>query len=101
LSADSLKNSFEQYLYPNPARTVINIKAVYNIKSFNCLIFKGRIIQTILENKNTTTIDISGCNKRIYFLQINTRNGIEVEKNSKRIDFLKLKFNKRTEENFI
>ena len=67
-------------VYPNPARNQVNIEAKSNIKSVQVFDIQGRILQTALENKNTTTLDIASHPKGIYFLKITTETGSKVEK---------------------
>lgn len=65
---------------PNPAKNSVTVTAISNIKSIELFDVQGRILQTILEDKNTTTIDISNKSNGIYFLKVTTENGSSVEK---------------------
>lgn len=73
-------------VYPNPANSKININLDCNdnlncknsIKSIEIYDVQGRILETIIENKNV--IDISNKSNGIYFLKINTVKGSKVER---------------------
>ncbi|MBK8599874.1 MAG: T9SS type A sorting domain-containing protein [Flavobacterium sp.] len=65
---------------PNPAKNNVTVTAKSNIKSIQLFDVQGRILQTILENKNTYTIDISNKSNGIYFLKVTTEIGSSVEK---------------------
>jgi len=65
---------------PNPAKNNVTVIAKNNIKSIQLFDVHGRILQTILDNKNTITIDISNKSNGIYFLKVTTEIGSSVEK---------------------
>jgi len=65
---------------PNPAKNNISVRANSNLKSIQLFDVQGRILQTSVENKNSTTIDIGNHQKGIYFLRITTNTGTVVEK---------------------
>lgn len=65
-------------VYPNPTSSKININNNNSIKSIEVYDVQGRILETILGNKNT--IDISEKSNGIYFLKINTNDGSKVER---------------------
>ena len=65
---------------PNPAKNVITITSKSNLKSIQLFDVQGRILQTVLENNKTTTIDISDKSKGIYFLKVTSEAGSSVEK---------------------
>ena len=67
-------------VFPNPTNGTININSTFNIKTIELYDIQGRILETVLENTNTTTLDISSRQNGIYFLKINTKNGSKVEK---------------------
>ena len=65
---------------PNPTHSIVTITSKFNIKSIELFDVQGRILETSLEDDNTTKIDLSGKQNGIYFLKINTENGSKVEK---------------------
>lgn len=78
-----LNNPIHQFdnqvsIYPNPAKSVININSKSEIKSIELYDVQGRIIETIIGNKNN--IDISEKSNGVYFLKITTDLGSKVEK---------------------
>ena len=79
----SLSNSIFEFdesvtVSPNPTNGNININSRFNIKSIELYDVQGRILETVIGNKNV--IDISDKTNGIYFLKINTENGSKVEK---------------------
>jgi uncharacterized repeat protein (TIGR01451 family) len=67
-------------VYPNPTKNNINISAKNNLKSVQLFDIQGRVLQTVLENKNATTIDVSNNANGVYFLKITTEDGCKIEK---------------------
>ncbi|MBK8599876.1 MAG: T9SS type A sorting domain-containing protein, partial [Flavobacterium sp.] len=65
---------------PNPANNNVTVTAKSNIKSIQLYDVQGRILQTILENNKTATLDISNKTNGVYFLKITTEIGSIVEK---------------------
>ncbi|HMI06287.1 MAG TPA: T9SS type A sorting domain-containing protein [Flavobacterium sp.] len=67
-------------VYPNPAKQLVNIKADTNIKTIEIFDIQGRILETVLENGTTATLNIATKSSGIYFLKITTTTGSKVEK---------------------
>jgi len=65
---------------PNPAKNSVTVTAKNNIKSIQLYDVQGRILQTVLENNKSTTLDISNKTNGVYFLKITTEVGSSVEK---------------------
>jgi hypothetical protein len=65
---------------PNPTKNNITVSSKNNIQSIQLFDVQGRILQTVLENKNSTTLDISNKSDGIYFLKVTTEVGSSVEK---------------------
>lgn len=78
----SLDNIFEEKIsiYPNPSAGDVYIKANSPIKTMDIRIYnlQGSLIQTILNVKNEAKI--SGLNKGIYMVKINTNKGTIIYK---------------------
>jgi len=71
-------------IYPNPVTNQLNIEFGVStsvneqIQRISILNITGKIVKTIVSNNNT--IDVSNLTKGIYFLQIQTENGMAVSK---------------------
>jgi hypothetical protein len=67
-------------LYPNPTNGNVNINSNNTIKSIELFDVQGRILQTIIEDRNAAQIDISNKANGLYFIRITTKTGVKVEK---------------------
>lgn len=67
-------------VYPNPSKSVVNIKADSTIKSLQLYDIQGRLLQTNLIDQTTTTLDISSKVSGVYFLKVISEKGIKAEK---------------------
>jgi len=67
-------------IYPNPANSIVNIKADALLQSVELYDVQGRLLQTVLVSDVTATIDISGNPAGIYFVKVTTDKGIKAEK---------------------
>jgi len=65
---------------PNPAKNSITVSAKNKLQSVLLFDAQGRLLQTVLEHKNTSFLDISKYSKGVYFVKINTEKGSAVEK---------------------
>ena len=65
---------------PNPTNNSVTITSKNKIQSIQLFDVQGRILQTVLENKKITTLDISNKSDGIYFLKVTTEVGSSVEK---------------------
>ncbi|MDR6761784.1 putative delta-60 repeat protein [Flavobacterium sp. 2755] len=74
------KSSF--ILHPNPASNVLNIEADENISINSIEIFNilGQSVLNLKNQKTFSSIDISGLNKGIYFIRINSNKEITTKK---------------------
>jgi len=66
--------------YPNPASDFVKIQSKNTIKSIQLFDIQGRVLQTTIENKKETTIDLSKQSNGIYFLKISTEKGSKIER---------------------
>lgn len=81
----NLSNSIYQLdssisVYPNPTNSFVTITCNSAIKSIELYDVQGRILETSIENSNSSKLDISEKQNGIYFLKINTDNGSKVER---------------------
>lgn len=67
-------------LYPNPTKGNVTINSDSAIKSIELFDVQGRILQTIIEDRNSTQLDISNKSNGLYFIRITTEAGSKVEK---------------------
>jgi Leucine-rich repeat (LRR) protein len=65
---------------PNPAKDFISISAKNTIKSIQLFDAQGRILQTVLDNKKSFTLDISNKTQGVYFLKVTTDKGSTIQK---------------------
>ena len=67
-------------IYPNPANDVLNIVSNINIKRIEILSFIGQSLFNKEINNKNTIIDTSALKAGIYFIRIETENGLRTEK---------------------
>ncbi|MFT3795670.1 T9SS type A sorting domain-containing protein [Flavobacterium sp.] len=79
LKRSEFKTDASVVVYPNPAKGLVSVQAKSNIQNIAVFDVQGRLLQTAIENKNTTTLDLSQQSNAIYFLKITTADGIKVE----------------------
>ena len=73
--------NFEVQIYPNPARTFVNIRGLYQ-KQTNIMILDitGKIVKTATATQAKPTVDISDLKKGTYFIVINNQENTELKK---------------------
>jgi hypothetical protein len=79
LSTDSFfKNNFS--VYPNPVNDVVNISSLNNseITKVSIIDINGRVVKEI--NSNVTNVSVGDLTAGIYFLKINTLDGVGTSK---------------------
>lgn len=67
-------------LYPNPATSLVSIKADSPIRSIQLYDVQGRILVTSLVDESETSFDISGYSTGVYYVKITTDKGSKAEK---------------------
>jgi len=65
-------------VYPNPAKSIINLKSRHEIKSVELCDLNGKLIIKTINPQNC--VDISSVQKGMYFLKIGLENGLIVNK---------------------
>jgi len=73
-------NSLNLKIYPNPVHNVLNIESQYTIKSVTIINIIGETIINKSINSNTTKLELNNMENGIYFLQVNTDQGLFGEK---------------------
>jgi len=71
-------NKLNISIYPNPTTFQLTLNTAEQIQSISILDITGKKVKTVVTNTNT--IDVSDLTKGIYFLQIQTKNGMAVSK---------------------
>jgi uncharacterized repeat protein (TIGR01451 family) len=67
-------------VYPNPAKDKVSVKADSNIQSVQLYDLQGRILQTSIEGKKETTLDLSAQQTGVYFIRVTTEKGSATQK---------------------
>jgi hypothetical protein len=67
-------------IYPNPANDVVNVKMNTTINKIEVVSLNGQIVAESLINNNEGSINISTIANGMYFLRIETANGITMNK---------------------
>ncbi len=80
LNAQDFETDNTISVYPNPAQSIINVKAKSNINSVQLYDVQGRLLQTQLTDQPNTSVDISGKTAGVYFLKITSEAGTKVQK---------------------
>jgi len=77
IKENTINNSIS--IYPNPVNDQLMIEGEgFKIESIKIINVTGETVSTI--TKNTKVIDVSGLSKGLYFLQIQTENGVGIKR---------------------
>jgi len=68
------------YLYPNPAREQLTVRSTGNISNVEVFNLTGHKVYDANVNDNSAVINVSGFNRGIYILRVQTEQGIENHK---------------------
>lgn len=80
LSDEQFERDKSVKIHPNPTKDFVKIQSKNMIKSVDLFDAQDRILQTAVENKKETHIDLSQQSNGIYFLKISTEKGSKIEK---------------------
>lgn len=80
LSKDQFEIDQSVAVSPNPSNGVFNVKASSMIESVALYDLQGRIVATHLLGESNATIDISAYANGIYFVEVKTANGSQIQK---------------------
>ncbi|SHG82039.1 DUF7619 domain-containing protein [Flavobacterium defluvii] len=67
-------------IYPNPTKGEVFINCDNELKLIELFDVQGRILQTVIENKNSSKINLSDKSNGLYFIRITSEKGKSVEK---------------------
>jgi hypothetical protein len=76
-----IENDIPVQIYPNPTKSIINLKSSYDIKSLELFDLTGKLLMKTINPQSS--IDISSVQKGIYFLKISMDGGIVVKQINK------------------
>lgn len=71
---NTMSKDNEVQIYPNPAKSIVNLKSSHEIKTIELSDLSGKILMNILHPQNT--IDVSSLQKGMYLLRVSTKKGI-------------------------
>ena len=77
ISQNNLENIIAVQIYPNPTKSIINLKSSHEIKCVEICDLSGKLIMKIINPKNG--VNISSFQKGLYFLKISLDSGIVVK----------------------
>ncbi|GEP50582.1 hypothetical protein FNO01nite_12540 [Flavobacterium noncentrifugens] len=80
LNNQAFERDYSIRIHPNPAKDFVKIQSKNMIKTIDLFDVQGRILQTSVENKKETSIDLSQQSNGIYFLKITSEKGSKIEK---------------------
>ncbi|MEI7677415.1 MAG: T9SS type A sorting domain-containing protein, partial [Bacteroidales bacterium] len=78
ITVNTLDKFNDVQIFPNPAKSIINLKSNHEIKSVEVCDLSGKQLMKTINPKNS--VDISSVQKGIYFLKISLNNGLMVKK---------------------
>jgi hypothetical protein len=82
---DNISNVNGLNIYPNPARNILNVTGLENVKEVSLIDVTGKVVfNTVNLTETNLTIDLTAISKGMYFLQIQTITNIESHKVIKR-----------------
>lgn len=73
-------------IYPNPTNKLLNFEGIIQMKSIAIIDINGRLLQNIYFDsaKSSYQLDVSNLSSGVYFVRINSQEGIQVKKLIKR-----------------
>ncbi len=77
---ENIRDEIEVWVYPNPARDVVNITSLEELKVLEVRIYDQLGRQVLLTKSEINVIDISGLNTGMHYLQIKMEEGIVSKK---------------------
>ncbi|MGX7668060.1 peptide-N-glycosidase F-related protein [Flavobacterium pedocola] len=67
-------------IFPNPAKGIVTVNCSHTLKNLQLFDAQGRLVKEEMVNGLTSKIDVSAHSNGIYFLKIETENGVFSEK---------------------
>lgn len=80
VGVDELEKEFSYNVYPNPAYDQVTVKCTHNVKSYTVVNYVGQIVLQDVVNTDNFSVDIRSLSPGMYFIQLDTEQGIVTEK---------------------
>ncbi len=77
---DDVQKDFSYNVYPNPAYDNITVKCTHNISDYTIINYVGQIVLQDEVNSDNFNVNVSSLTTGMYFIQLNTENGVVTEK---------------------
>lgn len=77
---DDIQKDFSYNVYPNPAYDYITVKSTHNISDYTIINYVGQIVLQAEVNSDNFNVNVSSLTTGMYFVQLNTENGVVTEK---------------------
>ncbi len=75
-----IEKQFSYNVYPNPANNYITVKCTHNISDYTIINYVGQIVLQENVDSDNFNIDVRSLTTGMYFIQLNTENGVVTEK---------------------
>jgi hypothetical protein len=74
LSVETIEDSYQTIMFPNPTNDVLKIQSTKNISSINVLSSNGTILTSVVANAPAAEINVAGLADGVYFVQYKVNN---------------------------
>ncbi len=80
LSNSEIAQEFKLAVYPNPAKSVLNITASENINKIEVLNIAGQLVVTNSVGTDNTSLNVEEYPKGVYFIKVYTNNNVKIKR---------------------
>jgi hypothetical protein len=80
IGIDEFEKKFSLNVYPNPAFGHITVKCTHNISGYTIVNYVGQVVLQDFVNRDNFIVDIRSLSSGIYFIRLNTENGVVLKK---------------------
>ncbi|MCD4680462.1 MAG: T9SS type A sorting domain-containing protein [Bacteroidales bacterium] len=77
---DEIVKDFSYNVYPNPASDQITVKCTHNISEYTIINYVGQVVLHNVVNSDNFNVNVSSLSTGMYFIQLDTENGVVTEK---------------------